>query len=678
MVDEPGFFSAEGFPYPLLALGQTFPRGYQYQSQMTPYKRDARGDWGRALNESIDQFFGMWPQYLQQKRQFALQRDQLARQRAADLHQAKLRPFELKQAQATQKLSDSKMQMLENYPALVEQLPVDDKYKAYLKSVPPAQGFKIIQDHIAKMMKPRTKLIKAGTLINGQTFDVDLQQKDDGTLIKSPVPTKKITVLPGELYPDGVTVNNTPRPIQISADNTISAPLGTTPQKKIVPLGKFDSRRNAFPEWQHPFLQLDMTQGGDGEVILPDAAKTASENLVPVPEDDPRLKDYLPGVRPHLMMNKNTGQIHKDPGFGREQEKQAIQKGPSPSQLFQTKHAGNKYAQVLSYADLAEAAGSNLDSQRLFAVSILPQGHPVRQRAQDDLNQKNVKMGRNGVFIPETFGKEYGKHDKKANTSSAPHSIPVNQGNSLDQIIADFKAKGITVDKTQVIAANKYFFPEGDENKMKTSAQVGGAEMLIPVGGGSLNETQVNAAHRSNDPRHNTTVIPGAGSYTNFNTTTVTESIKLNNDLADMKKLQSNVDQVVELMKDPNAISLMKTGHPARGLIEGLRWRLINNVQTLRDFGVLSPSEIDTIAKSVPDPNSFFNIVAGKAGLKPERFIQGVLGALKKEGETKASQLRAFMSHYGVQEIDFQIHQFNPYQNQDQNSQTTSELNTFR
>ena len=131
-----------------------------------------------------------------------------------------------------------------------------------------------------------------------------------------------------------------------------------------------------------------------------------------------------------------------------------------------------------------------------------------------------------------------------------------------------------------------------------------------------------------------------------------------------MKKLQSNVDQVVELMKDPNAISLMKTGHPARGLIEGLRWRLINNVQTLRDFGVLSPSEIDTIAKSVPDPNSFFNIVAGKAGLKPGRFIEGVLGALKKEGETKASQLRAFMNQYSVQEVDFKIHQYDPYQDQ--------------
>ena len=132
-----------------------------------------------------------------------------------------------------------------------------------------------------------------------------------------------------------------------------------------------------------------------------------------------------------------------------------------------------------------------------------------------------------------------------------------------------------------------------------------------------------------------------------------------------MKKLQSNVDEVIELMKDPNAISLLKTGHPARGLIEGLRWRLINNVQTLRDFGVLSPSEIDTIAKSVPDPNSFFNIVAGKVlGLKPERFVEGVLGALKKEGETKASRLRAFMAHWNVPEIDFKIHRYDPYAGQ--------------
>ena len=218
---------------------------------------------------------------------------------------------------------------------------------------------------------------------------------------------------------------------------------------------------------------------------------------------------------------------------------------------------------------------------------------------------------------------------------------------------------------------------------MKTSAQVGGAAMLIPVGGGQLSETDINAAHRSNeDPRHDTTVIRGSGTYTNFNTTTVPFQYKLNNDLADMKTLQNNVDEVIELMKDPNAISLLKTGHPARGLIEGLRWRLINNVQTLRDFGVLSPSEIDTIAKSVPDPNSFFNIVAGNVlGLKPQRFVEGVLGALKAEGQTKATQLRAFMAHWKVPEIAFEIQRYDPYADQQprQNiiQQLDNEINAF-
>ncbi len=647
MAEKPGFFSYEGFPYPLLALGQAIPRGYQYQSQLTPYKRDAKGDWGRALNESIDQFFTMWPQYMQQRRQFALQRDQLARQRAADQHQAKLRPYELKQAEATQQLSERRMQMLKNYPQMVENLPVPEKYKAYLKGLPPTEGLKMMQTIMTTMMKPRTKVLQPGE--EGNDFKVPINVGPGGKVTPINVPQELITVQPGGNFPDGTT-NEGQTPIQY---NTVTkkriAYAGTAPPKKIEPATVDHPQVAAlskqfgveYVQKMLPFLTVDKTYSETGELKFGEGVDTLNKEL---------------------------------------QEKSIASQTPSPSQLFQTKHAGNNYAQVLSYADLAESAGKNIDSQRLFAVSVLPQGHPVRKRAQDELDLKNVKMGRNGVFISSAYKKEYGRGGKKPLTVSEPHSIPVNKGNSLDQIIADFKAKGITVDKTQVIAANKYFFPEGDENKMKTSAEVGGAEMLIPVGGGTLSESSINAAHRSRDPRHNVTVIPGVGSYTNFNNTTVTESIKLNNDLADMKKLQSNVDEVLELMKDPNAISLMKTGHPARGLIEGLRWRLINNVQTLRDFGVLSPSEIDTIAKSVPDPNSFFNIVAGKAGLKPERFVQGVLGALKAEGITKANQLRAFMERYGVQEIDFKIHRFNPYQGQGQgqDSQATSEVNTFR
>ena len=366
------------------------------------------------------------------------------------------------------------------------------------------------------------------------------------------------------------------------------------------------------------------------------------------------------------------------------QQREIAKTAQTPSQRFQTKHAESNYANVLSLGDLEGVAGKNLTGQRIAAVQLLPEGHSVRERAQDSLNEAKVKMGRNGVFVPESFGKDYGQpgRPKKPVSASKPQSIPVLKGNTLDQIVAKFKEKGITVDPSQVIAANKHFFPGGDPNKMRTSAQLGNAEMLIPVGGGSLNETQVNAAHRSNDPRHNTTIIPGVGSYTNFNTTTVTEAIKLNSDLADMKKLQSNVDEVLDLMKRPEAISFLKVGHPARGLIEGLRWRVINNVQTLRDFGVLSPSEITTIAKSVPDPNSWFNIVAGKAGMKPERFIEGVLGALRAEGQTKANQLRAFMDRYSVQEIDFEIYRYDPWENQpgrqgDPDQQLNNELSSF-
>ena len=299
-------------------------------------------------------------------------------------------------------------------------------------------------------------------------------------------------------------------------------------------------------------------------------------------------------------------------------------------------------------------------------------------------------MGRNGVFVPESFGKDYGLpgRPRKPISQSAPQSILVNQGDTLDKIIQSFKAKNITVNPSQVIAANKHFFTEGDPNKMKTSAELGNAEMLIPVGGGSLSEFQVNAAHRSTDPRHNVTIIPGAGTYTNFNNATVPFAYKLNDDLAEMKKMQSNVDEVVGLMTDPNALGLLETGHPARGLIEGLRWRLINNVQVLRDFGVLSSREIETIAKSIPDINSTFNWTARTIfGLKPETFVEGVLGALKAEGITKANQLRAFMGQYGVQEIDFKIYKYNPWegmpgqsqgnQNQNANQQLDNELSTF-
>ena len=661
MAEQPGFWSAENFPYmPLLALGQTIPRGYQYQSQMTPYRRDARGDWGRALNESIDQFFAMYPQWQQQKRAFALQREQLARQRLEDAHRAKLRPFELRQLKANEDLLQQKLKMRENYPQMVKGLKVSDEIKSYLLTQTPEQGNKFLQTYYAHQFKPKKQFLSADQTGLGKPAVVS----PDGDIKLLNVPRELVTLKPGESLPGTKIVNNTQQDIQVDPYSfDIKASLGTAPTKKIVPLGKFDSRRGAFPEWQQPYLKLDMTQGGDGEVIVPDAVKTAPENLVDVPKNDPRLKHYAPDTIPFLKMNKNTGQIHEDPAYTKAMEEKALAKvAPSRSQLFQTKHSQNNYENIRAIGDLAEVAGQNFKAQSIAAVQLLPAGHPVRERAQYEIDKAGIKMGPNGVFEPEQF--RPGPKGQKRSTASAPKSTLVNPGETLDQIVERFKKDGVTVNKSQVVAANKYFFPEGDENKMKHSGQVGNAEMLIPVGGGQLNESQVNAAHRSSDPRHNRTVIPGVGSYTNFNIATVGTAIKLNTDLADMKKLQSNVDELVAVMKRPEAIGLMKIGHPARGLIEGIRWRLINNVQRLRDFGVLTPGEIEVIEESVPNRNSFFNMVAGKLGLKPERFIEGALRALQAEGRTKANELRALMNQYQIKETSFDIYQYDPYANQ--------------
>ena len=237
MPEQPGFWSAENFPYmPLLALGQTIPKGYQYQSQMTPYRRDARGDWGRALNESIDQFFAMYPQWQQQKRAFALQREQLARQRVSDAHQAKLRPFELKQAQANQQLLEQKLKMRENYPQMVKGLKVSDEIKSYLLTQTPEQGNKFLQTYYAHQFKPRTKFIKAGQPDSrGVVRRLDVQEKPDGTIIKAAVSPEIINVFPGELFPGTQHRNTSDVTVAINPlDGSLSYPLEKPPTQDFI------------------------------------------------------------------------------------------------------------------------------------------------------------------------------------------------------------------------------------------------------------------------------------------------------------------------------------------------------------------------------------------------------------------------------------------------------------
>ena len=834
---DPGFWSHENFPYaPLLALGQTIPRGYQYQSQLTPYKRDARGDWGRALNESINQFFGMYPQFLQQKRQFALQRDQLARQRTEDLHRAKLRPYELKEAAAGEQLRQRQMQMREDYPEMVKGLPISEDQKTFLLGQSPEAGNQILKAWGAKMMQP--KMITLGVNDPKNKFGVPVQvNPTTGKITPIKVPQQVITLPVGhEENPYNVPVEYNPvtkqfsfplerphtelqtldvghkdNPFKVKAqfnpktkkvtpinvtqeletldvghkDNPFKVkaqihpltkevtPLNITQELKTLPVGHEENPYNV-PVQVHPLTGKVTPINVPQKVNLLPVGHAGNPYNVPV-EYNPTTNEYsFPLDRPHaefetvqpegkfpdgtfnntklpIQFDKKTGKRIAYAGtappkkieratkdhpqvvalknqFGEEyvnkmlpfltvdktysetgelqfskgmetlnkelQEKAIAAKAPTPSQLFETKHAESNYANVKSYADLAEVAGNRIESQKNFALTTLPETHPLRQRAQDDYNRRFVEMGPNGVLISEGHKKDYNQPGKPAFTSKAPKTIPVMPGDTLDQIVADFKAKGITVDPTQVIAANKHFFLDEqgflDPNKMLTSAQVGGAEMIIPVGGGSLDDFQIGEAHRSDSPigsaRQRTIVMPGIGTVHAFKNATIKEELALNKELGQMKILQSNADEMLALLYDKEARNWFKLGSEARGKVNAIRWRLVNNIQTLREFGVLTPGEILVIEESIPNMNSFLNLIASDfKGLKggSEKFIKGALGALKSEAKTKENQIRAYMKGYAIPELGFEIDVYNTPSSVDQDQgrnveeQLTNELSTF-
>ena len=564
MADQPGFWSEEKFPYmPLLALGQAIPRGYQYQSQMTPYRRSARGDWGRAVNESIDQFFNIYPQWQQQKRANALQREQIARQRLEDQHRAKLRPFELRQLETNEKLLQQKLQMQKNYPALVDSLPIPDTYKTYLKGRPASEGTSIIQGHLSSMMKHQR------------------------------------------------------------------------------------------------------------------------ERLRPVDPRDPRLADYPAAMQKHLMYNKDN-QIVEDPGLSTDLQKQMIEQGrPTPTNLFQQKHSETNYENISSYADLGPFAGSRIESQKNFALTNLPPTHSLYKMAQADYNRRFVEIGPNGVLVSEGFRGEYNAPGKKGFTSGKPESVRVNKGDTLSGIIQKFDARGIKVQPSQVIAANKHFFTDErgipNPDKMLTSDQLGGSEMIIPTGGPAMNDAQIGEAHKTDSfghARHRTVVMPGIGTIHTMKNTTLPQEIELNRELGGMRKMQSNVQEMLELLYDKESRNWFKLGTKERGKVEAIRWRLVNNIQVMRDFGVLTPGEIEVIEQSLPDMNSFINLLAsdfrsdkfgqvnhrGKMVTEggSERFIEGALKALESEAVTKQNELRGIMKAYGVPEIGFDIDIYNP------------------
>jgi len=675
MADEPGFFSAEGFPYPLIALGQTFPRGYQYQSQMTPYKRDARGDWGRALNESIDQFFGMWPQYLQQKRQFALQREQLNRQRMSDKHQAKLRPLELKEAQAKQKIRENRMQMLQNYPKMVESLPVPEKVKAHLLTLPPTEGLDRMKTIMSHQFKPRTKMIKANQPTStGETYPVDLMELPSGELKKSPVPRKKITVAPGGVIPGTNIKNHYPYPLELDpVTGTFKAPLGTSAPKNLLTIQPGENFPDGTVHTGKTAIQLDPITN----TITTPFGTTPPDNYVPVPGGDPRLDAYDEPLHKYLHINKKNNQISFHPSFTREMQQLVLKEArPSATKRFQDwqKVPGNE---VQSFADLEPWTGTSQESKFWFATQNLAPDHPLHIDAQNQLNLKLVKVTPNAIII----GRGYKDPSKPyaAKRLPEPTTEKIETGNSVSALA---KKHGTT--ESQIIAANPDWFDKDmngkvDTGSMRTSEQMEGAEMIIPTGKSKLSQSQINEAHSSRR-RARVTEMPYA-TIIPIQTATVGDGLRLNTERLDMQNIQKSVKDFVELMQNPKARGFGKIGKKEKGELEGIRQRLINNVQVLRDYGVLSPSEIENIERSVPPVNSIIALMT--RGLGSDEFVVGAMNTLYQEAVNNERKLDALIKLYGAPVVDYERYEggipgFDAESGGSEIEILDNELNTYR
>ena len=130
--------------YPLLGvLPNIYSKGMDYQSRLTPYRRNARGDWARAINEGINQYFAQLPQYYSQVRQNKLANQQIAQNRIKQERDTQLYNLKMQEFERAK-------QIRENYPKTVQSLPIAENAKKYLLTLPPTQGMQMMQSLMGK------------------------------------------------------------------------------------------------------------------------------------------------------------------------------------------------------------------------------------------------------------------------------------------------------------------------------------------------------------------------------------------------------------------------------------------------------------------------------------------------------------------------------------------------
>ena len=412
-------------------------------------------------------------------------------------------------------------------------------------------------------------------------------------------------------------------------------------------------------EIKTPFSASDMESYSVVDPNNPRVQAIAKDLNVPIEQ----LSNYLVQDRHGRIQLSDAGQQILP--------KLADKNEPTATQKFKSRFSNPNTLQ--NFSDLSVIGINDDADQKEFVYSQVVRGdidpnHHLAKPALDHVNRKHIKVGPGGVFISGGYKEDYGK--TKPFTADAPQTYFVEPGDTVQKIVEKMeRQRGIKVNPKQLVASNPQFFPnkpyELAVKEMPHSDQIGGALMTIPVGGGDVSEKQ-RLQGRDSYSQQGVIDFGKYGKIIPSGTTSVDRKIQLNDDYNEMVDLYQTVDQYTSLMDDINARGLLPVGSKERGFVQGLRWRLINKIQVLRDYGVLTPGEIDVIEKSAPNFNSFWNLLgrAKKGNTKladdstevwdTDRFVKGVLQVLRDEGYNKAKRLRATMEQFQIPIIEYE------------------------
>ena len=304
-------------------------------------------------------------------------------------------------------------------------------------------------------------------------------------------------------------------------------------------------------------------------------------------------------------------------------------------------------ARITSFEDLASIGADTPEKQRDVALSVLtPENlgyvHHLYERAKNEHNRRYVISGQKGFIKLKGAIEDY-QLGKRPVTAGAPESYDVVSGDKAQEIVNRFKAQGKEVKLSQLVATNPDFFTNQDPNQMKTSEEVG-RPMTVPVGGPQLTNEQVLKAQRSFGESGGKGIdVEGLGTIYPVHVLQSSQIFNLNLERDDMQSLIDNVDQLLSLY-DREDIGLLDLGEYS-GAMDAIGWRIVNNIQRLRDYGVITQGELVNLRKSVPNPREFGRLLKEDIGGK--QFIKGVFNALRQEAIRKRKQATLYLERTG-------------------------------